>query len=144
MQLINSFCKKTLHCTLQFTLHSHLGHSTERMGNFLHKRDPIEEITERVSQLSKTSITSALDYNAIVKEMFEDKISTGRVTVFVMLSYIVRDHLPLSEHGLINHYFWNWITYLERKLPRENFMEIKQKWSKSGWRLTKIYEQSTL
>ena len=81
-----------------------------------------------MSELARKYVHTAVDYNSVVSSLFEDKFSTGRGTVFVLFSHAVRYHLPLDQRGQLNHYFWRWVSKLERELPQENWKAIKEKW----------------
>ena len=106
------------------------------MGNFLRKHEEdSDEMTKRISELTMY-IDSASMYDAVVGQLFEDKITNGRVRVFYIVSCQVRDHLPVHQHRLIDHFFWKWMTLLGEKLPheKESLHDMKVSWWKSGWR----------
>ena len=87
-------------------------------------------------------ITTAHSYNNCISEMFEDGVfSMGRVEVWYIASCAVRDHLPIHQHPLLNHYFWKWMSVFMHHLPHdtERFQSMKDSWQKTGWVVKKKY-----
>ena len=105
---------------------------SDNMGNFLYKT--IDNYEERICDLSKT-ITTAHSYDRIISEMFDDgKFNIGRVEVWYIMSCVVRDHMSVEQHPLLDHYFWKWMTVFVTRLPREKrpLQIIKESWWKTG------------
>ena len=112
------------------------------MGNTSKKLDHTEEI----SALSK-QIGSARDYDGVMTEMFADhEFNKGRMLAWFLMSCAVRDHLPMDQHTLLNHFFWKWMMILEARLPQEKaaLQGMKMKWMTTGWNFVKVLEQSEL
>ena len=116
------------------------------MGIFFSK-PVVYDPTERICELSKM-ITTAHSYNNCISEMFEDGVfSMGRVEVWYIASCAVRDHLPIHQHPLLNHYFWKWMSVFMHHLPHdvERLQSMKDSWQKTGWVVKKkIHEQSDI
>ena len=114
------------------------------MGNFFRKPNTVQEHLQSIKDMSKV-VSTADSYDVVVNIMFADsKFNPGRVEVWYIFSKSVRNHLPVSEHELLDLHFSKWICLLRQHLTdyTKIFHDIENEWKKTRWIAEKASEFS--